>query len=230
MPTPRLVQIQAWSYSRHADYNKCPALAKFKVIDRLREPDSPAFAKGNKVHALCEQYVTGHIKDLPTELERFRQEFLALRNAKAICEENWGFDRNWQACAWDDWKKCWLRIKVDAHYLVAKKKKKLMKTTGHIIDFKTGREYESHEEQRKLYALGMFLMYPDVESVVVEHWYLDQGVERKEEFLLKDVDELKAYWLRETTAMLNDTTFAPRPGDYCRFCHFRKANKGPCKF
>lgn len=251
-PTPRLVTINSWSHSRASTYSKCPALAKFKFIDKLTEPGSSVLDKGNRVHGLAQIWVTKSMpKDtwgmgenlltelreyirlwneegtytLPFELARFEEEFAHLQEVKAVVEESWCFDKNWQPRKFDDWNNVWLRIKTDSHYLEVKKKGKKRETTVYIIDYKTGKEYpEDHEEQRSLYALGALLRYPDATEVVAEHWYMEAGVERKSAWAAADLEKLKEYWLKKTTALLNDTTFAPRRGEYCRSCYFRKAS------
>ncbi len=43
------------SPSRAADFLTCPLLYRFRVIDRLPEPPSPAAARGTLVHAVLER-------------------------------------------------------------------------------------------------------------------------------------------------------------------------------
>lgn len=251
MPTPRLVKITAWSYSRFTDYEQCPFLAKCKIVDRLKEPDSPSGYKGTRTHALAAAYATRTLpvrdkdnvkfydelvdmlrsKKIPVELETFAEEFKTVREIKsALAESEWAFNSNWEACGWFD-SSAWLRVKVDLHWLSQERNGRLRKTVVHVRDHKTGREYAEHELQRELYGLGALLQYPDADEVVVEHWYLDGGkIGGPSVFKADDLPRLQAEWVRRTTAMLNDTSFAPRPSDKCRFCHFRKANNGPCKF
>ena len=50
----------ALSPSRAADFMTCPLLYRFRVIDRLPEPPSPAAARGTLVHAVLE-----HLFDEP---------------------------------------------------------------------------------------------------------------------------------------------------------------------
>jgi len=253
VPTPRLVQIQAWSYSRFQTYEQCPQKSKYQVIDKLKEPDGAAGMKGTRVHALAAVWVSRQLppldkdntafypelealvkaKKIPVELETFEVEFgLLRRNKTAQVEQQWTFNRDWEDMGEQGWfsSQAWLRIKVDEHHLEVKKNGALRRTTVHIVDYKTGREYEDHALQRSLYALGAFLKYPDAERVTAAHWYLDAGVERKQEWARAVLPALQAEWVKRTTAMLNDTTYAPRPSDKCRYCWFRKANNGPCKF
>ena len=50
----------ALSPSRAGDFMTCPLLYRFRVIDRLPEPPSPAAARGTLVHAVLE-----HLFDRP---------------------------------------------------------------------------------------------------------------------------------------------------------------------
>ena len=250
-PTPRqqLVQIQAWSYSRFLDYEQCPFKAKLKIIDKRREPSSPALDKGNRVHAIADVFTTGKLppvtgdnthlipelktvikgKAIPTELECFKEEFKVMQESKAETELEWAFDRTWNPISWFD-HRAWLRMKVDAQYLTSEKKRGLTETTVHIVDHKTGKFNPEHALQRSLYALGGFLMFPDAKYVVAAHWYLDLGREEKETWVSSQLGSLKLEWTRRTTAMLADSTFAPKPGPYCRYCTFSKSKEGPCQF
>ena len=50
----------ALSPSRAADFKQCPLLFRFRTIDKLEGPPSPAAARGTLVHAVLE-----HLFDLP---------------------------------------------------------------------------------------------------------------------------------------------------------------------
>jgi hypothetical protein len=224
LPTAKLVQIEAWSFSRWKDYETCPALAKFKHIEKRKEPGNAAMDRGTDIHTLAERFANGKLKDLPKELETFSEEFKELVTFKAQLEQDWAFDANWQRTGWFD-KNAWLRIKMDAHYMV--------KTDLFVIDHKTGKPRpEEHKLQLELYVLGGMLMYPDAKKITAKLWYLDQGVE--ETLVVTNTPQAlvkyKNMWINRTRAMLNDTRFAPRPGNYCRWCYFRKDNNGPCQF
>jgi hypothetical protein len=186
--------------------------------------------RGQLVHKLCEQFVLGQLRAYPKELgAEFKDRFLELRKLKAFCEQEWAFNKVWETVGWFA-KDAWLRIKMDAHYLIETKKRKLVDTQVVAIDYKTGRQHPEHSLQRSLYALGAFHMYPDAKTVHVEHWYIDSGEVGQDDFAAKDVPALLKQWEMRTRAMLADKRFAARPGNYCRWCHFRKSNGGICKF
>jgi putative RecB family exonuclease len=56
------VPIRSLSPSRAGDFMNCPLLYRFRVIDRLPEPPSPAATRGTVVHAVLED-----LFDLPRE-------------------------------------------------------------------------------------------------------------------------------------------------------------------
>jgi|SRR5579859_5709297 len=224
-------KLTAWSYSRWKDYEKCPFFCKCKHLLRMREPDNPAMENGTIVHQLGAQHVTGALKKFPKELGVFGEEFKKLRAAKALTEQEWAFDSRYAQVDWFS-KQAWLRIKVDAHYLLQQPtgKRGLVRTTVVIVDYKTGKNHADHAQQRSLYALGGLLMYPDAAEVVAEHWYIDSGEIESDTFAAKDLPKLQRQWEQRTRAMLADSSFVPRPGAYCRWCHYSKAKGGPCIF
>src|ERR1039458_6929865 len=195
-PTLKLAQITAWSFSRKADYDKCPLLAKFKHVDRLKEPANVYMEKGTRVHEDAALYVQAKVQApvLPIALTRFKEEFIQLRREHPICEQQWAFDRQWLSCSWFG-PEAWLRIVMDAHYLKTVKQKTQRRTSVVVIDYKTGKLHPEHEQQRSLYALGAMLMYPDAEEVAVQHWYLDAGELQASVFPAAALEGLKTLWL-----------------------------------
>lgn len=218
-----LKQISAWSFSRYSTYISCPRKAKYSIIDRLKEPGSPAMDRGSAIHKLAEDFSMKRLRKLPEELNLFKEEFTLLKKQNVICEEQWAFNKEWVPCSWSDWEQAWCRVKMDCAYVDGE-------SNLVIIDHKTGKIRDSHKEQLSLYALAGFLMYPDVISVVAKLWYLDAGEEVTESWTYHQVDELKKTWGKKVKSMLGDKTFKPKPGVACRWCHFRKDNGGPCEF
>lgn len=230
MANQQLVQITAWSYSRYTDYQRCPALAKYKHVLRLKEPENEAMARGSEVHHQAQGAVEGTIKKLPPTLVNFREDFRELKAVKAVCEQQWAFNRDWKKVDWFA-KDCWLRIMVDVHHVVQEKVRGVLRRSVlRIIDWKTGRQHAEHKDQRSLYALGGILVYPDIAEVEATHAYLDSGETATDRWRGSDLEALQKMWLKNVTPMMNDRRFAPRPGNHCRWCHFRKANGGPCAF
>lgn len=229
-------KVTSWSFSRYADYRKCPALFKFKHLDKLKEPKNDAMQRGIDIHKLAEDYTLGRLKTLPTELKLFKAEFARLRKEKVkMVEDNWAWTASWQAeTAWNDWANCWVRIKLDVAYINVEHNALV------VIDHKTGKFREDkqgeYDEQNELYGLAGLKKHPDVAVVSPRNWYLDTGKvypdpeELEVEYFRKDEPLLEKKWAARIKPMFNDNSFKPTPGDACRWCHYRKSNGGPCKF
>lgn len=175
---------------------------------------------------------------MPPELKRFEDDFKAMRKQYKkkihgmVVEDQWAFTNTWSETAWNDWAKCWLRIKIDcAHHEDEE--------TLRVRDWKTGKfrenQNEEYMEQLELYALTALLLHSHIKQVQVELVYLDEGlvyppVDKPLIFSEKDIPALKKAWEKRVAPMLKDKRFAPRPNDKCRWCHFSKAKGGPCKF
>lgn len=214
-------KITAWSYSRWRDYEKCPQLAKFKHVDKMKEPGNAAMNRGSEIHKMAEEYAGGKLKKMPAELAKFKTAFTALKKSNPLCEQDWAFTDTWGLTGWFDGN-AWLRVKVDAAYE--------LKTTVVIIDHKTGQVKDDYADQCELYAIAGMLVFPNAEEIHTKLWFLDHGEERVMVYAKRELEALKKKWLKQTKNMLTDTRFPPRPGNYCRFCHFRKTNGGPCQY
>jgi hypothetical protein len=234
MPNKKIPLVKAWSYSRYDCYQKCPALFKYRAIERRDEPKGEALLNGIKVHEDAEKYLKREIGRVPPTLNKLSKDFSSIKKIDAIPEEAWTLTKDWTETGWFD-ADAWLRIKVDAHYSVDDK-------TLKVIDFKTGkiRLNEGYEQQLELYAVGAFAIF-DVERVETELWFVDHGViygrgdnddENQEHFMyeISEYESLVKVWKQRIKPMFNDTRFDPTPNYSCKWCHFSKANGGPCKF
>lgn len=235
-------QITSWSFSRYNAYKQCPLKAKLKFIDKLQEPKTEALKRGSAVHDECEAYIKGKSNELPESAKHFGRLFRRLKKKYSqiingmVVEDNWSFTKAWEQTRWDDWANCWVRIKLDCAELQCEGKEL------RIMDWKTGKyredKNEEYIEQLELYALAALLIFEEVNLVRPVLVYLDEGKEYPTEedlfFTRKDVNQLKEKWERRVEPMLNDTIFAPRPNNFCRFCHFRKDNAanggGQCEY
>jgi hypothetical protein len=227
MPTKAIQQFKAWSFSRLSDWEKCPAYAKYKHLDKLPVPQGPALERGEKIHKLAEQYATGLLKKIPDELKLFRKEFSALRKIKRqlSTEHQIAVDKNWMLTDWFG-PEAWCRVVLDLVWLDTSKK------TLTIWDWKTGKINPAQASQLDLYALVGFVFGGEkIEHVRTAFQYLDQGESVPYACQRAEVPAQKKKWKDRAAPMLSDTKFKPTPSSMaCRFCLFSKGNKGPCKY
>lgn len=87
----------SWSYSKLLSFESCKYQYKLKHVDRVPEEKHPAANRGTAIHQLAEDFVTGKLKSLPTELLKFDDDFLALRQrmkeGHVSLEGEWGSTR-----------------------------------------------------------------------------------------------------------------------------------------
>lgn len=241
MPKPVEIfkPLTSWSFSRYSDYKLCPAKFKYKHLLKLPEPKAPAMERGAALHDQAADYIKGVLGDLPTELASYQEEFDWLRDlytrrqSMVVVEDNWAFTKTWGITQWNDWINCWLRVKLDAGYLIDEQTKLV------VIDWKSGKirdeMQEEYIEQLELYALSGLLMYPTVQEVATWLGYVDAGVtypslDEPMIFHRRQLPDLKARWATRVRPMFADKMFAPRANNKCKWCHYRRENGGPCKF
>lgn len=210
-----------WSYSRLADYEKCPAAYKWRHIDKLPEEKGTALERGIKIHGQVEQFIL-HGRELPPDFKRFHGYIDHVRQRPGlVVEEMWAHDRKWVPCAPKS-EPAWWRGKLDAYWLEG--------TTAHVVDWKTGRIYDSNRDQMRMYAGAVFAREPKVTDVVVELVYLDARESRAEDYRRQDhYEAIRTAYNDRVGRLEAEQEWRPLTGPYCRWCSFSKAKGGPCK-
>lgn len=231
-----MTHFTAWSFSRYNKYTKCPQQAKFEMIDKLPTPGSKAMDRGSAIHGWAEEFITRKRADLVPELQGFATVFADLRTGygkSVVAEDSWAFRQDWTVTTYDDWDRCWLRIKVDAAQLVG--------NDLNILDWKTGKfapkwNVEEYEKQLELYSLGALTLFgPDIPEIRVTPSliYLDAGIvypDHPKTYTMENLPTLRKTWEIRVRAMMSDRIFAPNPGRQCEWCAFAKAKGGPCAY
>jgi len=220
-------KVSAWSYSRWALYEECPAKFRYKHIDRLPEEQGPALARGDEIHKKLEHYLTKG-GSLPHEAKLIAQDCKVLRGANPQVELSLAFNRTWEPTQWFS-KEAWCRVKIDVLIPPVIGKNEVVK----IVDFKTGKlkDRGAYGEQLMLYGLAGLLAYPIAEKADAELLFVDHGVAipAEESFHRKDEPSLKKKWELMVRPMLSDTAYRPKPGIRCKWCSYSKDKGGPCE-
>ncbi len=227
----------AWSYSRLADYETCPARFAYKYIIKIPEAENEAFVRGNKVHKLAQDYVEGSIpaEPVPKEIASFAELFRIMRSDTegAFIEQQWAFASDWTVTGWfakPPAKPVWVRNIIDYGVNYGD-------GFATLIDFKTGKKYDTNRDQVEQFGMSALLRFPNVEKVETRLWYLDTGEEIKSGtgkndlpyVERKDLPALKAKWKARVEPMFADKQFAPRRNPKCKWCPFSGNNGGPCR-
>lgn len=227
MTKPFFPKLDAWSYSRYADYRQCPMRFAYKHLLKQREEAGPAMARGRDIHKIAENALILPAKGkwkCPPELKHFEDEFRQLRDMNPTVEQQWGFRNDWTPTGWFG-SDVWCRVVLDAVVVYDD-------DTAVVIDHKTGKKYATNEDQMQLFALATFKKFPNVTEVSTRLWYLDQPVDNEVEIIYQKKDEAKIQkaWEKAIQPMFADRKFPPRPNDKCKWCFLSKSKGGPCKY
>lgn len=218
--------IDHWSYSSYGLMRRCPFAFKLAYIDKLRGPPVAAMERGTMIHSLAEKYLQGKLTGpVPLPLKKLAPEFRELKKAKPIVEQYWGVSAEWKPMKYG-----WLVAKTDAAVLPTPKDNTLI-----VVDHKTGREYPEHPDQGSLYGSVGFGLYPKVDEVDVEFFYVDLGYIRTFKFTRAKLRWNVKYWQEQGKKLMSTKKFLPTPShaacDWCGFRSDRKlanGQKGPC--
>lgn len=211
-----------WSYSSCGCYHQCPAKYKYRYRDNIRGtlPQHPAASRGTEIHAHFEHCLRDCEYHLPNEFSYYNDFVTTLREHKAQAEVEISLNKEWRLIQpWDD---VWVVSVLDVSLIED--------TVGRNYDWKTGKIYPEHGDQRELYSLLQFCAYPQLERVIGMHVYVDLRQNRTSEYIRDDVPALKAKWEEKAHYLFEDEIFPPNPSFACTSCEYSRYNGGPCRF
>ncbi len=238
----------AWSYSRLADYEKCPQLFKFKVIEKRPEPSNEYMERGQRIHDLAQVALLRPKTKIPTDLKRVTKDINTLRALKAEPEAMLTFTHNFKKQT--EWfaKDAWARVKVDATAVVTYEEAltkiapeetadgKAGQLTRYakgqwVVDWKTGQfKPERSHDQVDLYATAAFLADQKAEVVIVTLTVVDFGRSVHAYYdNPKRAPQMRDKWIKRVQPLQTDVKFKPKPGPQCSWCFFSGEKGGPCK-
>lgn len=229
--------VTAWSYSRFRDWQKCPLFFKLKHLDKLPEM-APGevnlpMQRGIEIGEALDKYLRKETAKLPPECKPLAEQYKELRSIKNLqVEQQWGLTKDWAPCAWNDWDRCWVRIKMDISF------HDLPTNLVKVIDNKTGKfkpqENASYMEQLDIYAAGAIGIHPAAKGVEAELYYSDHGIvfpmEGPLEYSAAQAKAAQAKWTLRVAPLFADRKFTPRPSRACQWCPYSKAKGGPCAY
>lgn len=220
--------ITSWSISRSQTYEQCAYRAKLQWLDKIPDNQPKTAAdRGSQIHQEAEDYVIGK-GEFTSSLRHFKTDFASLRShadkGRVICEEEWGFDRDWRVSGW---REAWLRLKCDFVCFLDSK-------YAVIGDYKTGKRFGNevkHAIQLQLYALCALIRYPEIEHVTCELWYLDQDELASFNMKRSQMNKYLKLFDAKGRKLTEDTVFKPNPNvESCKYCPYHPSKQGDCEF
>lgn len=211
------------SLSKLGTFEQCGAKYKYQYIDRLPRPTNASAQRGVDTHAMVELFVKGELDELPAHLDFYSGFLRGLRSIAGVePEAKLALSETWECRDWDA-PEIWWRGVLDL--LIPPQS-----GTVHVYDWKTGKIYDDHEDQRQIYALAAIAKYPDAHEVKATHVYLDLQKNVTQTYHRDQMQALRDTWTRRFKALELASEFPHNPQFKCRWCPFSKVNGGPCPF
>lgn len=209
--------VPRWSYSAYSTFKRCPKCYYFGYVKKIKQAPFYAMERGTTIHALAENYLIGKITGLPKALAKLRRELAGLKAYKPTCEKYWGVTPRWKKAEYG-----WLVAKTDA-FVIVKRKGRLILV---VVDHKTGGIYPEHVDQASLYASVGYAIFPHVDSVEVEFFYLDKGEVHNYTYTKAKLRANIKHWMAEGRRLMTQTKFPATPSKgACGFCGYRTDKK-----
>lgn len=221
--------IDAWSYSRYALYTLCPLKFKLQNIDKVKTPQSPAMQRGDTIHKGIAAYLKDSSASVPAEALQHKVFETMLLEMKSWPDKNveqqWGYTFDMKPTGWfsKGTNHTWFRNILDVGLMYED-------MTYEAVDWKTGKKYDSNEEQMETQALAIMCQFVPVTHVHTRMAYLDSGQEEQADYPATHKQKLIDKWKKKVAPMFSDTVFAPRPNDKCKFCDYARSKMGLCPF
>lgn len=213
------------SFSGLQLYDRCPSAFNRRYLLKEKTPpregkSSPAAMRGTRIHKEIEELLIGNTDTLGEEAKFYEPFFLKVREtSNVVPEARFNFDPDWGYRTFGD-KGGMIRGVMDAIVFA-------MDTT-HVYEFKTGKKYGEHAEQRALYGLAGLLM-DGAKQCHVTTIYIDQQKNEATTFGRELLPLYKFKWEdKVNTALDPDQEYPERPSWKCDWCDFNKSNGGTC--
>lgn len=234
----------SWSLSAVGCYEKCQLKARYKYVERRPEVRSDAAGRGIDFHKDIENFLIGASPTLPSNLDYYTSWFTELKKHEIYPEHIIRLKQDWTPAQENEahWYKGILDLKVVRRQESVEslpegtERTQLQAPPIEVIiyDWKTGRVYPDHDDQKSLYSVATFAEHPSVFSVRAIHVYVDLRQIREKTFHRDQMHELRTAWDGRAgkflEALKNPEGMIANPGFHCRYCSFSAAKGGPCRF
>lgn len=174
----------AWSFSSLEMYRTCPKqYHEVRVLKKWKEEKTVERAWGDAVHAALEKC----LKDgtpLPAGMEVWQpiaDQFRGIAGT-LVAEQQFAMTEDFRRTKWFA-KDVWLRVIIDALWL------DLGRGIAKMVDWKTGKPKRG-SDQLALFALAVFLLFPQINECYTAFVWLKNGTMTKEKFVRADIPRL----------------------------------------
>lgn len=207
------------SYSGMSLWKQCPRRWEWTYIEGNREPSGPAAMRGTLIHQMLEDYYNGKTAypSGNSVLSPWQSTLEELVQFDPIAEGELAVDSGFVSTSFSD-PLAFLRGAVDLRYSTDE--------ADNILDWKTGKIYDTHVDQGALYAA----ITPLTDIKVVRFYYLDQPLHTVEwRYTREQQLEQRERWAEQANIIRTATEYPATPSDKCQWCPLSWRRGGECK-
>jgi hypothetical protein len=206
------------SLSKLKCFEQCPLKYKLRYVDGIQDPSGPAAQRGILMHAVFENHLRGEDVVWPANLKHYEGFSENLKKSGALPEKVLTLDKDWKPVEEEVWYKAILDVLL------------IKEPEAWIYDWKSGKEYDDHYDQKEIYSVAVFCSFPEVSTVRAIHVYLDHGRNTERVYDRSQMPAMRDRWALRFKKLEDTTEFHPNPNFGCRYCGFSKSKGGPCRF
>lgn len=212
------------SLTRIKTLEQCGAKYDYRYLQRIKDTAGPAAQRGTDIHRSIEGFIregtplAGPLEFYHGFLTQLKQNPVPIESEIRIA-----LTEQWKPCPEADVP--WLLAYLDLLRRV--------EASANIWDWKSGKIYPDHDDQKELYSLMVLAAFPEIEVVTFAHVYVDLGKNREKIFSrFSDYERLKAKWEGKVRRLdsVKQNELIPNPSFLCRYCSYSSSKGGPCRF
>lgn len=222
------------SYSKISEYKSCPKLFYDKNVtkeyDFEKDKKSVPLIKGERYHTALENYVKQRQAGvtpvaLPEEIAAagILADKILESYPKVMAEMSSSLDSNWKPQKIDNW---WRVLDGSDPYMRSKLDLTAIKgDTALLVDWKSGkyRDYSDSElSQLRMFAVVIFSMYPEINTVETSYIYIEHKRKIREIFFRKDYEALKAPFDAIAKEIYERVEFPATKNENCKWCSVKE--------
>jgi CRISPR/Cas system-associated exonuclease Cas4 (RecB family) len=225
-----------YSISKMGTYFQCPYKFKLQYISKIKVPfeTNVALLKGSHIHKILENdfdyntpfeigdvYTQEHFDKTIQIVKDYEQSELGMATKKlqkiGIPEEDFAFtfDKNLVGY-WD--KTAHFRGSADLYVT--------NNDLGIIIDYKSGKDKSQEEgfgdDQSKMYAIYMFIRYPEIQNVKASFFFIEYNTKKTLEYSRESLEDYINYFKKKIEIIENDKSHRKCVTALCDWCSFKK--------
>jgi len=230
------MKYNPYSISKMGTFKTCPKMFKLKYIEKVRIDGEPQLAlyRGSYAHEILEnnfdysiQVQLNHVftqeeaDKVKVMVQDFRNTDLGkhierlINHPDSVLEEDFAFDKNLNLVPFKS-PRGWMRGSADLYNVRA--------SEPLLVDYKTGQDKSETEgfgyEQGMVYAVYMFIKYPEIQSIKAVFVFIEHGTKREIYFYRSEFVSYIRYIFNNTKKIENSKHFNENVSALCPFCDY----------